>query len=104
MDIVKKQYSTHGSCVRHLKTLDTKGVRFYHEAINQIDEGCWEVSYKVFDIPLDLCVDMATILQQFCDMYNCNDEILETHGIDWAYMHKLNRRVQFRIEDTNKTK
>lgn len=49
------------------------------------------------DMPNDLIIDMAITLNLFCEMYNCNDEILEQNGIDWWYMHKLNRRVQFRL-------
>ena len=55
---------------------------------------CTDCAKPKLDIPQELVVDMAITLNLFCDMYNCNDEVLAKHGIDWWYMHKLNRRVQ----------
>jgi len=47
---------------------------------------------------LDLINDMAVLLNQFCDIYNCNEERLQDNGIDWWYMHKTNRRAINLIE------
>jgi predicted transcriptional regulator len=98
MERIEKHYASHSSCQRHLNTLSKKGVVYTQSAIEKLDEGAYIVSYKVIEVPLDLVVDMSILLNQFCDMFNCNDESLERNGIDWAYMHKLNRRVQFRLK------
>lgn len=48
-------------------------------------------------IPQNLAVDLAIMINQFAEMYNCNNEILEQYDIDWWYLHKLNRRCQFHL-------
>ena len=54
---------------------------------------------KLKEIPLDLFIDLAITTDLFAQMFNCNEETLEANGIDWAYLHKLNRRAQYFIEN-----
>lgn len=44
-------------------------------------------------VPDDLIDDMIITIGLFADMFNCNDEALAKHGIDWWYLHKINRRL-----------
>lgn len=47
---------------------------------------------KKSPVPLDLFIDMALTISMFSDMFNTYDERLKDYGLDWAYLHKLNRR------------
>ena len=49
---------------------------------------------------ISVFVDMAITIELFCNMYNCNDELLELNGIDWWYLHKINRRAKFILTKT----
>ena len=53
---------------------------------------------KLQEFPLELVIDMAITMKHLADKFNCNDGQLEQCGLDWAYFHKLNRRVQYQIE------
>ena len=47
MEKITKQYGYYSSCLRHLKNLEKKGIVYYKETINQLDEGCFELEYEI---------------------------------------------------------
>lgn len=46
-------------------------------------------------IPVDLFVDMAITIERFANMFNTNDNRLGKFKLDWAYLHKINRRGKY---------
>lgn len=55
-------------------------------------------------LPLELFLDMAHTLDKLADKFNCNDGQLNDVGLDWAYYHKLNKRVQYVVNNLDKYK
>ena len=49
MKTIEKEYGYHSSCLRHLRTLTKNGITYFEECINQIDEGCFILTYKIKD-------------------------------------------------------
>jgi len=58
-----------------------------HEDINIIK--------KEETMPDDIILDLARTVEILADSHNCNDGSLKLRGLDWAYLHKLNRRSKY---------
>jgi len=43
-------------------------------------------------MPDDIILDLARTVEILADSHNCDDGSLKLRGLDWAYLHKLNRR------------
>ena len=46
-------------------------------------------------MPDDIILDLARTVEILADSHNCNDGSLKLRGLDWAYLHKLNRRSKY---------
>ena len=45
-------------------------------------------------IPDDIIFDLARTVELLADKNNCDDGNLKEIGLDWYYLHKLNRRAK----------
>jgi len=58
---------------------------------DEYNEEWLETNMEIND---DLIEDLARTLELVTNKCNCNDGLAEKVGLDWWYIHKLNRRVQ----------
>ena len=49
-------------------------------------------------IPNDILFDLARTLELIANECNCNDGKAESVGLDWSYVHKLNKRTQYWLD------
>tara|TARA_R110002051_G_C8746841_1_gene499776 strand:+ start:18 stop:230 length:213 start_codon:yes stop_codon:yes gene_type:complete len=49
---------------------------------------------KDISMPDDIVLDLARSLELVANKCNCNDGNAELVGLDWQYLHKLNKRTQ----------
>jgi hypothetical protein len=49
---------------------------------------------KDISMPDDIVLDLARSLELVANRCNCNDGNAELVGLDWQYLHKLNKRTQ----------
>jgi len=45
-------------------------------------------------MPDDIILDLVRTVELLADSHNCDDGSLKLRGLDWAYLHKLNRRAK----------
>jgi len=53
-------------------------------------------------IPNDILFDLARTLELVANECNCNDGKAESVGLDWSYVHKLNKRTQYWLNKEQK--
>ena len=58
--------------------------------------SCWSSSRE--EIPNDIIFDLARTVELVANRCNCNDGNAETVGLDWQYLHKLNKRTQYWLD------
>ena len=49
-------------------------------------------------IPNDIVFDLARTVELIANRCNCNDGNAESVGLDWQYLHKLNRKTQYWLD------
>ena len=67
----------------------------YDETDGDTDERmCNKCLNKDDKIPNDILFDLARTIELVANRCNCNDGNAESVGLDWNYLHKLNKRTQ----------
>jgi len=59
---------------------------------------------KAATVPNDIILDLAKTVELVANRCNCNDGNAESVGLDWQYIHKLNRRTQYWLDKVYNSK